>query len=87
MLFDEFSRLCYRLPSLGKDRGEQVPDVNHIVPDVHLDLNACLSSDPRQPRRVVQQDLGVANLDKGRRKAAKIGIERSGQRGPGVPSS
>ena len=57
-----------------------MPDVRHFVPNLERDVDTRGASLFGEARRVVQQRLGVADLQQQRRQAAEVGMQRGGQR-------
>src|SRR6266850_1459324 len=49
------SDLVDGLPPLGQDIGKERPDMNHLLPDVELNLHACCLSFGREPSGVIEQ--------------------------------
>ena len=64
------------LLALGQEAREHLPDVDHFRPDFELDLNARGLRTIGDAVRVIEQGLGVADLDQQGRQAFQIGIER-----------
>src|SRR5258708_31590264 len=77
---DELPNFIDRLLTLVEHWCENLEDVNHILPRLERDLDACLARTLREARRVVEQSLGGADLDEHRRQSREVGIQRSGQR-------
>src|SRR5215472_1475693 len=64
------------LVSLGKKPGEGVPAMRHLVPHLQRDLDAGGAGPGGQPGGVVEEDLGVADVDEDRRQAPQVGVDR-----------
>ena len=76
LLRDKAADTLYRAPRLRHHRGEQMPYVRHPRPNFEHDLAAGGSHAIRHARGVVAQHLIAADLDQGRRQAARIAVER-----------
>src|SRR6516165_7764868 len=64
----------------GKRRMEQVPDMDHLGPDLEADADIRGPGGPGEAQRVVEQGLGGPDLDEERREAPEVGIDRRRQR-------
>src|SRR5260370_28610555 len=68
------SNLVDGLPTLGQDIGKERPDMNHLLPDVELNLHARCPSFGREPSGVIEQCFVRADHDQQWRQPNKIGI-------------
>src|ERR1700722_509358 len=66
------SDLVDGLPTLGQDIGKDRPDMNHLLPDVELNLHACGLGFGREPGGVVEQCFVRADHDQQWRQPTKI---------------
>ena len=64
----------------GKRRMEQVPDMDHLGPDLEADADIRSAGGPGEAQRVVEQGLGGPDLNEERREAPEVGIDRRRQR-------
>ena len=80
MLDDELADSFDGLLTLGQEACEELPDVDHLGPNLKCYFNSGGACPMRGAGRVVEQDLVVADLDEQRRQPLKIRIKRRGER-------
>jgi hypothetical protein len=60
----------------GEKAGEGVPAVRHLVPDLERNVDAGGARPGGEPGGVVEEDLGVADVNEDGRKPLQIGVDR-----------
>ena len=76
MLFDKVTDASNRLPAFGEHGGEQVPDMDHFVPDFQSYIDAHRPGPFRHASGVIQQGFKLADLNQQRWQARIITMER-----------
>ena len=75
------------LVRLGHVPGRAVPHVDHVGPDLEGHVDAGSGGLGGEPGRVVQQNLGVADLDQERGQVGQVAVEGRGKRVLGVTAA
>ena len=76
VLADESADMFNGLLRLRQNCREQLPHVNHLRPDFQAHLYPATLCPPGQPLGVVEQYLGLGNLNEKRGQPCEIGVER-----------
>ena len=64
------------LIGFGEEPGEGVPAMWHVVPDLEGDVDTRGAGPGGKPGGVVEEYLGVADVDEDRREITQIGVDR-----------
>ena len=75
-LLNKFADSLDGLPALAQNRGKQVPDVNHVVPDFESHVDAGGFGAIRKVDRIIEQRFRRADLDEQRRQPLKVCVKR-----------
>src|SRR5260370_27185397 len=76
MLFQEAADSIDRLLALGQERRKHLPYVNHFGPHFELGADSRRLRAIGQASRIVEQCLGLADLNQQRRQALEVSVER-----------
>jgi len=76
VLPNKFADSLNGLLPFAQYRGKQVPDVDHIVPDLESRVDAGGFGAVREVERIIQQRFRRADLDEQRRQSLKVRVKR-----------
>ena len=72
----EFADALDRLTPLRQHGREDVPGMNHVGPDLELDLDTFLAGGLGDAKAVIEQSFRGADLDQERWEALHLGVNR-----------